>query len=309
MFKQLFILSALLFATSAVASGVSISVDDAKALHGKPGVVFWFAGSDKRFKEEHIAGSTQGFAHDMQYLDDVQKCDGLPMCAATAATFIGAHGVDNKTTVIAYEDGKGVNESGVWFFLKLYGHKNVRILAGGLPEWKQKGGAVESGAGKAPSAKTFKASVQSGMVATRADMEQASKGGAFLILDARHKFTEYTGQDLKDGMKNANEHITVARGGHVPGAVFSPWTKYAGNKKGKAGKPLFKSKQKLAKTLKKLAKKGYAASKTVYTYCHVGLGRGTFQYLGLKAAGHDKVKVYVGSWSDWGSSKLPVATK
>ena len=45
------------------------------------------------------------------------------------------------------------------------------------------------------------------------------------------------------------------------------------------------------------------------SYCHVGLGRGSFQYLALQKAGHAKTKVYVGSWSEWGNTpSLPLGT-
>jgi thiosulfate/3-mercaptopyruvate sulfurtransferase len=48
----------------------------------------------------------------------------------------------------------------------------------------------------------------------------------------------------------------------------------------------------------------------VISYCQVGLGRGSFQYLALKSAGHDKVKVYVGSWDEWGNDpSLPLAAQ
>lgn len=49
------------------------------------------------------------------------------MCPDRAAEFIGkVLGIDNNTTVIAYDDGRGPNASGVWFFLSLYGVKDVK---------------------------------------------------------------------------------------------------------------------------------------------------------------------------------------
>lgn len=309
MLKPALTLLLIALATPALAADYAISVDDAAKMVGQPNVVFWFAGNEAAYEKGHIKGSAFGFSHDMAYLDDIAKCDGLPMCPDTAAAYLGERGVSNDTLVIAYEDGKGVNESGIWFFLKLYGHDNVKIMTGGTGEWAKKGHPLETGKTAGPSAATFKVgTVRKEMIATRKDVEAAG-GGAALVLDARHKFEEFTGQDRKDGMKNATEHVQVKRGGHIPGAVFSPWTKYAGNKKGKPGKPLFKKPKKLAKTLKKLEKKGYAAGKPVITYCHVGLGRGSFQYMGLKEAGHDNVKLYIGGWSEWGNSDLPIETK
>ena len=102
----------------------------------------------------------------------------------------------------------------------------------------------------------------------------------------------------------------VKRGGAIPTAVFSPWSKYAGNKDGQADKPTLKDPDDLKKQLEKLKKNGYDPSKTVISYCAVGLGRGSFQYLALQKAGHENVKVYVGSWDEWGNDpSLPVATQ
>ena len=302
-----------LFVASAAHAGVSksgllISAQDAHELMGKDNVVFVFAGSEAAYKKGHIPGSAQAFAHDMQYLDDVKKCGGLPMCEANAEKFVGGLGIDNNTTVIAYEDGKGVNESGIWFFLNTYGHKNVKIMTGGVNDWKAAGYELETGDGAKPAAKSFDAKPSTSMIATLDDVKNAKANGA-IVLDARHKLEEYTGTDLKEGMKNATAHVKVARGGHVPDAVFSPWSKYAGNKGGEPGKQVFKSTESLKKSLTRLEAKGYTPDSEVITYCHVGLGRGSFQYLALQLAGHDKVKLYMGSWSEYGNSDAPVATQ
>lgn len=298
--------------TSALAQDVFISADDALKLVGKDGVRFVAADSEKEFEKGHLPGAVEAFAHDLQLLDDVRKCKGLPMCEATAFDFIGKTlGIDANTQVIAYDAGMGVNASGAWFFLALYGHKNVRILDGGLAAWKAKGGAVEEGKGKPPAAKTFKGEVQWNMIASRADVEAVVKEPAKgLILDSRHKLEEYTGKELLGGLTAPGKEVTVARGGFIPGAVFSPWTKYAGNKGGAADKPTLKDDKSLQKQLEKLKKNGYAADKTVISYCHVGLGRGSFQYLALLKAGHTNTKLYVGGWSEWGNTpELPLGTQ
>lgn len=107
-----------------------ISVDAAKALHGKPDVRFVFADSAADFAKGHIPGSAEAYAHDLTLLDDVRACKGLPMCEPRAATFVGALGIADTTQVIVYDGGAGANASGTWFFLALYGHKNVKIPAG-----------------------------------------------------------------------------------------------------------------------------------------------------------------------------------
>lgn len=306
-----FALAALL-AAGAGRAGELISADEAKGLLGKPGVRFVFAGSDKDFEKEHIPGSTSAYAHDLHLLDDVRACKGLPMCEPRAAKVIGEQlGLDAGTKVVVYDVGHGVDASGNWFFLTLYGVKDVRILDGGLATWKAHGGAVEAGPPAKVAAKSFTPAVQWKMIASVEEVKKAAGDSAhYLILDARHSLDEYTGKTLLGALSGPGREETVRRGGAIPNAVFSPWSKYAGNKSGEADKPTLKDAAELGKQLEKLRKNGYDPAKTVISYCHVGLGRGSFQYLALKKAGHKNVKLYVGSWDEWGNdASLPLAAQ
>lgn len=300
--KALLISFAALLSAAAHADDVFVSAADAKAMLGQPDVRFVFADSEKDFEKGHIPGSAEAYAHDLHLLDDVKACQGLPMCEPRAATFIGTTlGIDNASKVVVYDGGAGANASGAWFFLALYGQKNVKILDGGLAAWKAAGGAVETGKAKAPAAKTFKPAVDRSMIATRDEVQKATGDSAnYLIVDARHNLDEYTGKSLLTALASPGKEVTVARGGFIPTAVFSPWKKYAGNPNAEAGKPTLKGEPDLKKQLEKLKKNGYDPKKTVISYCHVGLGRGSFQYLALKKAGHQNVKLYVGSWDEWG---------
>lgn len=294
---------------AAAAADVFISVEEAQKLVGKEGVRFVFADSAKDFEKGHIPGSVEAYAHDLAYLADIRKCKGLPMCQPTAFGFIGSTlGVDPATEVVVYDGGPGANASGAWFFLSLYGHAKVRILDGGMATWLARGYGVEKGHGQKPPARKYAGTVRWEMIAARDEVEKATRdSGDYLILDARHTLDEYTGKTLLPGLEAPGKEITVARGGFIPGAVFSPWSKYAGNKGGDPDKPTLKDAGSLSKQLEKLKKNGYDPKKTVISYCHVGLGRGSFQYLALKKAGHAKTKVYVGSWNEWGNTAaLPV---
>lgn len=305
---------AALAASGAARAGddVFVSADEAKALVGKPNVRFVFSDAEKDFDKGHLPGSVAAYSHDLHLLDDVKACKGLPMCEPRAAKLIGERlGIGPETEVVAYDSGPGVNASGNWFFLTLYGVKKVRILDGGLATWKAHGGAIESGPPASPPAQAFAPSVRWDMVAGVDEVKKATGDPAhYVLLDSRHTLDEYTGRTLLPALSAPGSEETVKRGGAIPAAVFSPWSKWAGNKAGEADKPTLKDKAELAKQLQKLEKNGYDPSKTVISYCHVGLGRGSFQYLALKRAGHEKAKVYVGSWDEWGNdASLPLAAQ
>jgi thiosulfate/3-mercaptopyruvate sulfurtransferase len=312
--KLLLAALALVLSASAPARAADdfISIDEARSLLGKPDVRFVFSDAERDFEKGHIAGSVPAYSHDLHLLDDVRACNGLPMCEPRAAKLIGETlGIDASTQVVVYDVGHGVNASGSWFFLKLYGVKSVRILDGGLATWKARGQPVETGAAAKPPARTFTPSVARDMIATVEEVKRATTDPAhYLILDSRHTLDEYVGKQLLTALASPGREETVRRGGAIPTAVFSPFTRYAGNKDGVADKPTLKDPAELGKQLEKLKKNGYDPSKTVISYCHVGLGRGSFQYLALKKAGHEKAKLYVGSWDEWGNdASLPLASQ
>ncbi len=157
----------------------------------------------------------------------------------------------------------------------------------------------------------FTPNVQRDMVATVDEVKKATGDQAhYLLLDARHTLDEYTGKTLLSALEAPGTEYTVKRGGAIPTAVFSPWTKYAANRNNEANKPTLKDAAELQKLVAKLKNNGYDPSKEVISYCHVGLGRGSFQYLALKHAGVKNVKVYIGSWGQWGNDpSLPLAAQ
>ena len=97
MFK-VFSAIALLIAVPAFAQDPFISADDALKLVGKDGVRFVASDAEKEFEKGHLPGAVESFAHDLQLLDDVRKCKGLPMCEAAAYEYIGKGlGIDAAT--------------------------------------------------------------------------------------------------------------------------------------------------------------------------------------------------------------------
>lgn len=303
------LLGVLLFAFSANAnSNILISGAEAVKLLGKPNVVFVMGDNHEVFEAGHIPGSVHMESHGLQCSDNAGRLDCPPLyqCEKDAEKFIGERGIDNNTLIIAYDDYRGPNATGIYHFFLLYGHKNVKILNGGMEAWKKAGGKVETGAPKLPAKpKTFKVKVDMSVLATKDQMAAASasimetveKTGSrakakYALIDSR-TMAEAIGERKVDN---------VARGGHVPGATLMEWMQVSGAQE----KLSYPSDLKAVQA--KLNAAGITKDKTIYTYCHVGAGRGSYYYVLLKdLLGYPDVRVYTGGWNEWGNDmNLPI---
>ncbi len=135
--KALAIVATLSF--TAVASdeykdnSILISAKEAIKLIGDPNVMFVSGDSGDVYKLGHIKGSVEMYAHHLHHADitGTMHCAPLFRCLDDAEAYIGSKGISNDTTIIAYDDFKGPNATGVYFFFKSFGHKNIKVLNGG----------------------------------------------------------------------------------------------------------------------------------------------------------------------------------
>ncbi|NOQ29695.1 MAG: sulfurtransferase [Helicobacteraceae bacterium] len=114
-------------------NNILISAEEAIKLIGDPKVMFVSGDNEDVFKLGHIKGSVEMYAHHLHHSNIMGEmhCEPLFRCLDDAEQYIGSKGISNDMTVIAYDDFKGPNATGVYMFFKSYGHKNVKILNGG----------------------------------------------------------------------------------------------------------------------------------------------------------------------------------
>jgi thiosulfate/3-mercaptopyruvate sulfurtransferase len=112
---------------------ILISADEAVKLIGNPKVMFVSGDNEDIYKLGHIKGSVEMYAHHLHHseIDGEMHCAPLYRCVDDAQELIGKKGISNDMTIIAYDDFKGPNATGVYSFFKSYGHKNVKVLNGG----------------------------------------------------------------------------------------------------------------------------------------------------------------------------------
>lgn len=208
----------------------------------------------------------------------------LPPIADLIAVFAAA-GVSDTSRVVIY--GPAIAATRAFFTLDYLGHKNVRLLNGGLTAWKAQGLDVVTGtAAAATSRAKLTARPRPDVVAMADWISQRLESPQIALVDARPD-AEFTGSD--DGMNGMHP------AGHLPGAKQLVWTDLV-NRSGQ-----FVSDTELRS---KMTAAGARSGVPVVTYCMVGM-RASVVYFVARHLGFD-AKLYDGSMIDWGQRKLPV---
>ena len=225
-----------------------------------------------------------GWAWDTQLCDTVRR-DIIPKGAFEK--LLGSSGIVNNTTIILYGDNNNWFAAWAFWQLKIYGHKDVRLMNGGRKKWIAEGRDLST---DAPSAQTKTYRAKEPDFSLRAylpEVQKASGEKAAQLVDVRSP-QEFTGELLAPpGLPE-----TCQRGGHVPGARNIPWGK-ACNEDG-----TFKS----AEDLRKLyGGEGITGEKPVIAYCRIGERSSHTWFVLTYLLGYKNVKNYDGSWTEWGN--------
>lgn len=235
------------------------------------------------YDEGHVPGAV-GWSWRSQLCDTVRR-DILSKDAFAA--LMATSGVANDTTVVLYGDNNNWFAAWAFWQMKIYGHKDVRLMNGGRAKWLAEGRELSTDR-PAPEAGSYQAADPDGSLrALLGDVRAAVEAGAAELVDVRSP-AEFTGEILAPpGLPE-----TCQRGGHIPGARNIPWGEAC------AADGTFKS----ADDLRELyAKAGITGTKPVVAYCRIG-ERSSHSWFVLKyLLGLDGVTNYDGSWTEWGN--------
>lgn len=196
--------------------------------------------------------------------------------------FAGA-GIDETTTVVAYDAQDMAYAARLWWTLRYLGHQRVYVLDGGFAAWQAAGLPVTDEVPPQPTSRTFRATPQPQMLVNLEDI-RATKGTAALL-------------DSRAGERYRGEMETLdPKAGHIPGA------KHFFYKENIQADGTLRSAEELQQRFAPLAEK-----EEIIVYCGSGV-TACVNILALYEAGRTDAKLYVGSWSDYCSYDLPVAT-
>ena len=243
------------------------------------------AAGERAYAAEHLPGAI--YAHlDRDLCGAKTGRNGRHPLPARAdwALVLGRLGVTPARAVVLYDAQGGMYAARAWWMLLWAGHRDVRVLDGGLQAWKAAGGAIESGV-VAPIAAPAYPLGDSLVASVDADALHKSLGRVTL-LDAR------AGERYRGEVEPLDK-----RAGHIPGAR-SRFFKDNLDARGR-----FRPAAELRAAFEAFG----AAPADVVHQCGSGV-TACHNLLAMEAAGLAGSVLYPGSWSEWSSDPArPVA--
>jgi thiosulfate/3-mercaptopyruvate sulfurtransferase len=202
-------------------------------------------------------------------------------------------GVSNDHTVVLYGGNNNWFAAYAYWYFKLYGHSDVKLLDGGRKKWELDARDLTDEPVKLEPT-TYTAQEQDGSIRAFRDEVVAAIGTQNLV-DVRSP-DEFAGRLL------APAHLPqeqAQRAGHIPTAASVPWSK-AANDDG-----TFRSDDELKQIY---SEAGVDWSKDTIAYCRIGERSSHTWFVLKELLGQDNVKNYDGSWTEYGSLVgVPVA--
>ena len=260
-----------------------VTADWAQENLGSPGIVFVEVDEDaSAYDKGHIEGAVK-----LDWKTDLQ--DPLRRDFVDREQFeklLSEKGVANDDTVVLYGGNNNWFAAYAYWYFKLYGHSDVKLIDGGRKKWELDSRPLSSDVVTRP-ATQYKASEQDTAIRAFRDEVVAAIGQKNLV-DVRSP-DEFAGKLV------APAHLPqegAQRPGHIPSAVNVPWSK-AANEDG-----TFKSDEELAQLY---LEAGLDVSKETIAYCRIGERSSHTWFVLRELLGHQNVKNYDGSWTEYGS--------
>ena len=235
-------------------------------------------GRDARaeFEAAHIPGAV--FFDLEQIVDRDHPAPGMLPPAPAFAASMQALGLGDGDRIVIYDNSPHHSAARAWWMLKSYGAADVAILDGGLSKWRAEGRAVESGRAS-PVRSDFTPVTDPHLLA---DKKAVMHSKGCVLVDARSA-QRFAGEQPEPRPGVAPGHIPGSR--NLPhGWLFNPDNSF---KRGEALRAAFEQ-------------AGVDLSRPMITTCGSGVTAAVVLF-GAHLLGKRDVRLYDGSWAEWGS--------
>jgi thiosulfate/3-mercaptopyruvate sulfurtransferase len=236
------------------------------------------------YDEGHITGAVK-----LHWRDDLQ--DPVERDLVDKPTFerlLSERGIANDTTLVLYGDKNNWFAAYAYWYLKIYGHGDVRILDGGRQKWADEARKFTTETPQ-PRQADYKANERDESIRTYRESVRAQIGEQSKALVDVRSPQEYSGDLIAPP---GYEQEGAQRAGHIPTAASIPWATAVRDD------GTFKS----ADELRELYEgKGVTPEKEVTAYCRIGERSAHTWFVLRELLGYERVKNYDGSWTEWGN--------
>ena len=236
------------------------------------------------YAEAHIPGAI-GFDWKRDLQDQVERDFLGP---ADFGELFGSRGISNEHTVVLYGDRNNWFAAYTYWYLKYYGHENVKLMNGPREKWISEGRPVTS---EVPRYSEQQFTAQEGDAAIRAKRDEvlAALDSSTRLVDVRSP-QEFSGELISMA---GYEQEGAQRAGHIPGAASVPWAQAVKDD------GTFKSADELRELYD--AKGVTNGGDPIIAYCRIGERSAHTWFVLHELLGKDEVKNYDGSWTEWGN--------
>jgi thiosulfate/3-mercaptopyruvate sulfurtransferase len=262
---------------------VLVTADWAQEHIGQPGIVFVEVDEDtSAYDKGHIEGAVK-----LDWKADLQ--DPLRRDFVSKEQFeklLSERGISNDDTVVLYGGNNNWFAAYAYWYFKLYGHRDVKLVDGGRKKWELDSRPLSTDPVSRPATEYRAQEPDTSIRAFRDEVVDAI--GSKNLVDVRSP-DEFAGKLV------APAHLPqegAQRPGHIPTALNVPWSK-AANEDG-----TFKSDDELRKLYEDA---GLDTSKDTIAYCRIGERSSHTWFVLRELLGHQNVKNYDGSWTEYGS--------
>jgi len=235
------------------------------------------------YAEAHIPGAI-GFDWKKDLQDQVKRDFLGP---EQFGELFGSRGISNDHTIVLYGDRNNWFAAYTYWYLKYYGHDDVKLMNGPREKWISEGRETTTDVPSHPAA-TFSAKPGDDSIRAKRDAVLEALGDSEVLVDVRSP-QEFSGELIAMA---GYEQEGAQRGGHIPGAKSIPWAQ-AVREDG-----TFKSADELRELY---GGKGVLSGDPIIAYCRIGERSAHTWFVLHELLGEGDVRNYDGSWTEWGN--------